>query len=96
MIAEIITKPMVLGQTRLDFYLSYAAIAYLLALFSALLPVYVIVRRELSHVPAQLLLPKPPVKEAKVLLEKSHFYGKDYLLPIKLLFEIFFVTNKEC
>ncbi|WNZ92248.1 FtsX-like permease family protein [Streptococcus iniae] len=76
LIAEIITKPMVLGQTRLDFYLSYAAIAYLLALFSALLPVYVIVRRELSHVPARLLLPKPPVKGAKVLLEKIPFLWK--------------------
>ncbi|XCY67964.1 hypothetical protein ABG810_03735 [Streptococcus iniae] len=52
------------------------AIAYLLALFSALLPVYVIVRRELSHVPARLLLPKPPVKGAKVLLEKIPFLWK--------------------
>lgn len=73
LIAKIITKPMVLGQTQLDFYVTYAGIAYLLALLSAILPAYLIVRKELHHVPAQLLLPKPPVKGAKVLLERLPF-----------------------
>lgn len=70
MIAKIITLPLVIGKTNLDFYWSYAGIAYFLAALSALLPVYIIVRRELFQVPAQLLLPKPPSKGSKILLEK--------------------------
>lgn len=76
MIAKIITQPLVIGKTNLDFYWSYAGIAYFLAALSALLPVYIIVRRELFQVPAQLLLPKPPSKGSKILLEKIPFIWK--------------------
>lgn len=70
MIAEIVTKPLVIGRVQMDFYWTYTLLAYLLASLSALLPVYIIVRRELFQKPAQLLLPKPPSKGGQIFLER--------------------------
>ena len=37
------------------------------------MPAYLIARRELSEKPAQLLLPKPPMRGAKIFLERLSF-----------------------
>ncbi|MGH2275916.1 FtsX-like permease family protein [Streptococcus uberis] len=68
-IAKIITKPLILTEIRYYFYWKDACLAYFLASLSALLPVYLIVRKELFQVPAQLLLPKAPTKGSKIILE---------------------------
>lgn len=72
-IAEIITGSMTIGSTHYAFYWSYTLLAIFLGLISAVLPAYLIARRELSEKPSQLLLPKPPVKGAKVWLEHLPF-----------------------
>lgn len=72
-IAEIITSSMTIGSTHYAFYWSYTLLAVFLGLISAVLPAYLIARRELSEKPSQLLLPKPPVKGAKVWLEHLPF-----------------------
>ncbi|MFU2204880.1 FtsX-like permease family protein [Streptococcus hyovaginalis] len=69
-IADIMTKDTTLPKTQYDFFWSYSVIALLLALVAAVLPAYLIARRELSEKAAQLLLPKPPVKGSKILLER--------------------------
>lgn len=72
-IAEIVTGDTTLGSTHLYFYWSYTLIAFVFALVSAVLPAFIIARSELSEKPAQLLLPKPPVKGSKILLERIGF-----------------------
>ena len=48
-------------------------IAIVFALVSAVLPAFIIARKELSEKPSQLLLPKPPVKGSKIFLERIDF-----------------------
>ncbi|SEI55766.1 FtsX-like permease family protein [Streptococcus equinus] len=72
-IAEIVTGDTTLGSTHLYFYWSYTLIAFVFALVSAVLPAFIIARSELSEKPAKLLLPKPPVKGSKILLERIGF-----------------------
>lgn len=69
-IAQIVTSDTTLGETHLYFYWNYTAIALVLALISAVLPAFLIAKSELSEKPAQLLLPKPPVKGSKIFLER--------------------------
>lgn len=69
-IAQIVTSDTTLGETHLYFYWNYTAIALVLALISAVLPAFLIAKNELSEKPAQLLLPKPPVKGSKIFLER--------------------------
>jgi putative ABC transport system permease protein len=69
-IAQIVTSDTTLGETHLYFYWNYTAIALVLALTSAVLPAFIIAKNELSEKPAQLLLPKPPVKGSKIFLER--------------------------
>ena len=72
-IAQIVTSGTTLGETHLYFYWSYTIIALVLALISAVLPAFLIAKNELSEKPAQLLLPKPPVKGSKIFLERLGF-----------------------
>lgn len=69
-IAQIVTSDTTLGETHLYFYWNYTVIALVLALISAVLPAFLIAKNELSEKPAQLLLPKPPVKGSKIFLER--------------------------
>jgi len=69
-IAQIVTSDTTLGESHLYFYWNYTAIALVLALISAVLPAFLIAKNELSEKPAQLLLPKPPVKGSKIFLER--------------------------
>lgn len=72
-VAQIFTGKMTIGNPHLAFYWSYSLIALVLSLISAVLPAYLIARRELSEKPAQLLLPKAPMRGAKILLERVGF-----------------------
>ncbi|WP_288941641.1 ABC transporter permease, partial [uncultured Streptococcus sp.] len=72
-IAEIVIGDTTLGSTNLYFYWSYTLIAVVFALVSAVLPAFIIARKELSEKPSQLLLPKPPVKGSKIFLERLAF-----------------------
>ena len=72
-IAEIVTGDTTLGSTTYYFYWSYTLIAIVFALVSAVLPAFIIARKELSEKPSQLLLPKPPVKGSKIFLERIDF-----------------------
>lgn len=76
MIADIIVNDLVLGEIGSHFYLLYAVLPLILALFSAVLPAYLIAKRELKAKPAHLLLPKPPVAGSKILLERLTFVWK--------------------
>ena len=76
MIADILLTSLTIGKTSLYFYWSYVGLSIVLALVSAVLPAYLVARRELSEKPSQLLLPKPPVKGSKILLERVGFIWK--------------------
>lgn len=64
---------MVVGKSQEYFYWSYSLLALALSWVSSVLPAYLVARRELHDEAAQLLLPKPPVKGAKILLERLSF-----------------------
>ena len=72
-IAEIVTGDTTLGSTTYYFYWSYTLIAIVFALVSAVLPAFIIARKELSEKPSQLLLSKPPVRGSKIFLERIGF-----------------------
>ena len=72
-ISSVITKGMVVGETQIQFYWSYSLLALGLSWLASVLPAYLVARRELHDEAAQLLLPKPPVKGAKILLERIGF-----------------------
>lgn len=55
---------------ELHFYPGLTLVAFGLGLLSAVLPAYLVARRELLEKPSQLLLPKPPRAGAKILLER--------------------------
>ncbi len=66
-------KLTVIKKIHFYFYWSYTLLAFGLAFISAVLPAFLVARRELSEKPAQLLLPKPPVAGSKILLERLGF-----------------------
>lgn len=72
-ISNVITKGMVVGETQIQFYWTYSLLALALSWLASVLPAYLVARRELHDEAAQLLLPKPPVKGAKILLERIGF-----------------------
>ena len=72
-IANVITKDMVVGPTPIHFYWSYSLLALILTWLASVLPAYLVAGRELHDEAAHLLLPKPPVKGSKILLEKVKF-----------------------
>jgi len=72
-ISDVITTGMVVGKSQEYFYWSYSLLALALSWVSSVLPAYLVARRELHDEAAQLLLPKPPVKGSKILLERLSF-----------------------
>ena len=72
-ISSVITKGMVVGETQIQFYWTYSILALVFSWLASVLPAYLVARRELHDEAAQLLLPKPPVKGAKILLERIGF-----------------------
>lgn len=72
-ISDVITAGMVVGKSQEYFYWSYSFLALALSWVSSVLPAYLVARRELHDEAAQLLLPKPPVKGSKILLERLIF-----------------------
>ncbi|MFI3887524.1 FtsX-like permease family protein [Streptococcus parauberis] len=70
MIIKICLNNLILESVTYHFYWNYTALAFFLAALSALLPAYLVARKELNQAPAQLLLPKPPSKGAKIFLER--------------------------
>lgn len=72
-ISHIITKRMIVGESQQYFYWTYSCLALGLSLIASVLPAYLVSRRELHEEAAQLLLPKPPVKGSKILLERITF-----------------------
>ena len=69
-ISHIITERMIVGESQQYFYWTYSCLALGLSLVASVLPAYLVSRRELHEEAAQLLLPKPPVKGSKILLER--------------------------
>ena len=72
-ISHIITERMIVGESQQYFYWTYSCLALALSLVASVLPAYLVSRRELHEEAAQLLLPKPPVKGSKILLERITF-----------------------
>ena len=72
-ISDVITTGMVVGKSQEYFYWSYSLLALALSWVSSVLPAYLVARRELHDEAAQLLLPKPPVKGSKILMERLSF-----------------------
>ena len=72
-ISHIITERMIVGENQQYFYWTYSCLALGLSLIASVLPAYLVSRRELHEEAAQLLLPKPPVKGSKILLERITF-----------------------
>lgn len=72
-ISHIITVRMIVGESQQYFYWTYSCLALGLSLVASVLPAYLVSRRELHEEAAQLLLPKPPVKGSKILLERITF-----------------------
>ncbi|HGF1449978.1 TPA: FtsX-like permease family protein [Streptococcus suis] len=73
MIAAIITESTVIGDAQLHLYPFWILLALVFALLSAVLPAYLVARKELKEKPASLLLPKPPVQGSAILLERLPF-----------------------
>lgn len=62
-----------LSQTKLLFSWTYLLVTLLVAISCTTVAALVALRKTLSEKPAQLLLPKPPKKGAKILLERFKF-----------------------
>lgn len=69
-ISHIITERMIVGESQQYFYWTYSCLALGLSLVASVLPAYLVSRRELHEEAAQLLLPKPPAKGSKIILER--------------------------
>ena len=72
-ISHIITERMIVGESQQHFYWTYSCLALGLSLVASVLPAYLVSRRELHDEAAQLLLPKPPAKGSKIILERITF-----------------------
>lgn len=83
-IGKIVTAGTVVGASKLYFHLNYIIIAFMAALFSAVLPAYLVARRDLSEQPAHLLQAKPPVAGSKIFLERMSFIWKRFSFTQKV------------
>ena len=72
-ISHIITERMIVGESQQYFYWTYSCLALGLSIVASVLPAYLVSRRELHEEAAQLLLPKPPAKGSKIILERITF-----------------------
>ena len=72
-ISHIISERMIVRESQQYFYWTYSCLALGLSLVASVLPAYFVSRRDLHEEAAQLLLPKPPVKGSKILLERITF-----------------------
>lgn len=72
-IAKTIMGNLTLGQLQVFISWPDIGLALVFALVSSVLPAYLVARRDLSERPARLLQAKPPVKGAKILLERLPF-----------------------
>ncbi|HEK9779619.1 TPA: FtsX-like permease family protein [Streptococcus equi subsp. equi] len=90
LISAILTDALTIGSTQLYFYWSYSVVAVLLALLSAVLTAYMVVRRELFLRPSQLLLPKPPSSGARIWLEHVSFIWRRLSFTYKVTFRNIF------
>ncbi|HEL1077326.1 ABC transporter permease [Streptococcus equi] len=90
LISAILTDALTIGSTQFYFYWSYSVVAVLLALLSAVLPAYMVVRRELFLRPSQLLLPKPPSSGARIWLEHVSFIWRRLSFTYKVTFRNIF------
>lgn len=54
---------------ELHFYPIITLLSIVLSLLSAVLPAYIVAKRELQEQPARLLLPKPPAEGSKIFME---------------------------
>ena len=72
-ISHIITERMIVGESQQYFYWTYSLLAICLSFLASVLPAYLVSRRELHDEAAQLLLPKPPAKGSKIILERITF-----------------------
>lgn len=72
-ISDVYAARVVVGKSHEYFYWSYSLVALALSWVSSVLPAYLVARRELYDEAAQLLLPKPPIKGSKILLERLSF-----------------------
>lgn len=75
-ISNIITQGMVIGESREYFYRDITLIALGLSFVASVLPAYWVARKELKEEANLLLLPKPPVSDSKIFLERVHFIWK--------------------
>lgn len=75
---------MVLPWMSLGFYPLISLLAIGLGLLSAVVPAYIVSRRELKENAAQLLLPKPPTSGSKILLERIPFIWKRFSFTHKV------------
>lgn len=64
---------LILGEIKPVFHWEYISLAICLMLISAILPAFLIARKELEDTPSQLLLPKPPPAGSKIFLERIGF-----------------------
>lgn len=83
-IGDIVTAGTVIGASKLYFHLNYIIIAFVAALLSAVLPAYLVARRDLSEQPAHLLQAKPPVAGSKIFLERMSFVWKRFSFTQKV------------
>lgn len=72
-VANTTTSSLTFNQMHYYFYWNYSLLALAVAFLSTVLPAFLVAKRELTENPAQLLLPKPPAKGAKILLERLPF-----------------------
>ncbi|MDO5100336.1 MAG: ABC transporter permease [Eubacteriales bacterium] len=70
MIKETLLAGAALPTLRMHIFPQISIIALLCAWLCSVLPAWVIARRELHEVPAALLLPKPPARGSRILLER--------------------------
>lgn len=61
---------------EMHFYPIVSLVAIVLAFVSAVVPAYVVAKRELQEQPASLLLPKPPAAGSKIFMEHITFIWK--------------------
>ncbi|MFC3932536.1 FtsX-like permease family protein [Streptococcus dentapri] len=73
-VGNITMSGLTLDKIELLAYPFYIVLAFILAIFSSVLPALWISYSELREKPAQLLLPKPPVLGSKIFLERLTFF----------------------